>query len=195
MQLCQELGVPLAAEKTEGPSTTLSFLGIVLDTQKVEVRLPQKKLSQILEMLLTWLSKKKATKREILSLVGLLQHGTRVVRCRRTFMARMYSTTAKVKQIHFFTRLNVQFCSDVMWWHFFIQSWNGLSIICSLNPVSHNLVIQTDASGSWGCGAVLNTQWLQWKWPKDWAQQGIVAKELVPIVLGCIVWGTLLTRK
>ena len=35
MQLCQELGVPLAAEKTEGPSTTLSFLGIVLDTQKM----------------------------------------------------------------------------------------------------------------------------------------------------------------
>lgn len=28
----QELGVPLAEEKTEGPSTQLTFMGIQLDT-------------------------------------------------------------------------------------------------------------------------------------------------------------------
>ena len=30
--LCAALGVPLASDKLEGPSTSLSFLGIVLDT-------------------------------------------------------------------------------------------------------------------------------------------------------------------
>ncbi len=29
---CRELGVPLAPEKQEGPSTTLIFLGIEIDT-------------------------------------------------------------------------------------------------------------------------------------------------------------------
>ena len=47
IQLCKELGVPLAMEKTEGPSTTLAFLGIILDTVKMEIRLPDDKLQRI----------------------------------------------------------------------------------------------------------------------------------------------------
>ena len=39
-----ELGVPLAPEKQEGPSTTLTFLGIEIDTVRQELRLPQDKL-------------------------------------------------------------------------------------------------------------------------------------------------------
>ena len=38
--LCDDLGVPLALEKVEGPSTTISFLLIVLDTVRMEIRLP-----------------------------------------------------------------------------------------------------------------------------------------------------------
>ena len=44
MHLCDDLGVPLALEKVEGPSTTISFLGIVLDTVCMEIRLPVDKL-------------------------------------------------------------------------------------------------------------------------------------------------------
>ena len=79
MQLCEDLGVPLALEKVEGPSTTISFLGIQLDTVRMEIKLPEEKLSRIKETLSAWLQKKKATKREILFLVGLLQHATKVV--------------------------------------------------------------------------------------------------------------------
>ena len=39
ISLCSELDVPLAAEKLEGPSTSLSFLGIILDTERMEIRL------------------------------------------------------------------------------------------------------------------------------------------------------------
>jgi len=55
--------------------------------------------------------------------------------------------------------------------------------------------IQIDASGSWGCGAVFNTQWLQWKWPQEWTHVGIMAKELIPIIFSCAVWGPLLSKK
>ena len=44
---CNSLGVPLAAEKVEGPSTTLTFLGITIDTVKMEISLPGPKLSRI----------------------------------------------------------------------------------------------------------------------------------------------------
>ena len=127
--LCSKLGVPLAANKVEGLSTTLTFLGIILDTQCMEIRLPQEKLTWIQVKLETWLKKKNATKREILLLVGLLQHATKVVRPGRTSVARMYMTATKLQKMHFLTRLNKEFRSDLMWWHTFLQSWNGLSML------------------------------------------------------------------
>ena len=195
IQLCTNLGVPLASEKIEGPSTSLTFLGITLDTANMEIRLPQDKLLRIKASLTKWIGKKTATKRQILSLVGLLQHATKVIRCGRTFVARMYATAAKVKQLHFFTRLNKEFQSDVAWWHTFIHCWNGLSILHNFQSPSHTVTIQTDASGSWGCGAFMSGQWIQWNWSTKWLSQGIMAKELVPILLSCIIWGPQLSKQ
>ena len=44
--LCDRLGVPIAHDKTEGPSTTLQFAGIALDTINMEARLPDNKLQK-----------------------------------------------------------------------------------------------------------------------------------------------------
>ena len=190
IQLCRDLGVPLAAEKMEDPSTSLTFLGITLDTRKMEIRLPSEKLQRIKIILQ---GRKKATKRQILLLVGLLQHATKVIRCGGTFVTRLYATAAKIKEMHFYTRFNAEFCSDLMWWHAFIQAWNGLSI---LHHAPHTeSAIYTDASGNWGCGAIFDTQWLQWQWPDEWKQAGIMCKELVPILLSCVVWGSTLSKK
>jgi len=82
LHLCSDLGIP---EKIEGLS--LSFLGIIIDTHRMETRLPEEKITRIQDTLEKWLAKKSATKRKILSLVGQLQHATKVVRCGRTFMS------------------------------------------------------------------------------------------------------------
>ena len=61
-EACRELGIPLAVEKVEGPSTFPTFLGIVLDTTHMEIRLPDEKLRRIQKDLVSWLGRKKATK-------------------------------------------------------------------------------------------------------------------------------------
>ena len=43
----KNLGVPISKGKTAGPATELEFLGIILDSQKAEARLPQDKLSRL----------------------------------------------------------------------------------------------------------------------------------------------------
>ena len=58
-----------------------------------------------------------------------------------------------------------------------------------------DLTIQTDASDSWGCAAFCEGNWLQWQWPQEWLPIPIMAKELVPIVLSCTVWGSLMALK
>lgn len=45
------LGVPLAPEKQDGPCPVIVLLGIIIDTVKQELRLPEEKLRRLLDML------------------------------------------------------------------------------------------------------------------------------------------------
>jgi len=74
--------------------------------------------------------------------------------------------------------------------------WNGHSLF-RWHTLQHSvtIIIQTDASWTLGCGAVFGNLWLQWKWPLEWQPLSIMAKELVPIVSSCAVWGLKLVQK
>ena len=43
--VCATLGIPLASGKVEGPSTALTFLDIILDTETMEAPLPEEKIN------------------------------------------------------------------------------------------------------------------------------------------------------
>jgi len=53
----------------------------------------------------------------ILSLVGLLQHATKVFKLGRTLVSRMYATTVRAKKLSQRTRLTAEFKSDLLWWY------------------------------------------------------------------------------
>jgi len=97
--VCSHLGIPLAREKIEGHTKTLTLLGITLDTQNMEARLPADKLQIICKEIKAWFKKRNAKKRANLSLVGLLQNATKVVKPRRTFVSRVYATAARAKKL------------------------------------------------------------------------------------------------
>ena len=54
MQTCADLGVIIAEDKTEGPSTCLTILGVEFDSLAMELRLPQEKLSRLHDALTLW---------------------------------------------------------------------------------------------------------------------------------------------
>ena len=137
-------------------------------------------------------SQEDATKREILSLVGILQHAAKVIRPGRTFVGHMYEAAAKVQELDYFTRLNTNFRSELYWWHIFITHWNGT---CFLPLSTPTLSIQTDASGLWGGGGFFNGKWFQIQWQKEWVTQTIMAKEVMPIVVSCATWGCYLSKQ
>ena len=98
IQVCDMLGVPLAREKVEGPSTCLPFLGIELDTCLMEMRLPQEKLERLKATVAEWIPKKAATKRQLQSLIGQLVHAAKVVIPGRIFLRRMIDLSTRPKQ-------------------------------------------------------------------------------------------------
>lgn len=87
-------------------------------------------------------------------------------------------------------RLSAALKADLEWWHVFASSWNGVSMMLPEDP---GVEIWSDASGSWGCGAMWEAEWLQLGWSGcgSFYTASIAAKELLPIVLATAVWGPL----
>ena len=76
LETCEAMGIPIEAEKSEGPSPSLVFLGIELDSNDMEMRLSLEKLSNLRESLAAWHGKKAGRKHEILSPIGCLSHAS-----------------------------------------------------------------------------------------------------------------------
>ena len=182
LEKCRKLGIPIAALKTEGPSTVITFLGIELDTAAMTLRLPEEKLVRLQAEIARWKNRRACTKQELQSLTGQLQHACCVVRAGRTFLRRMFALLKGVKRSYHNVRLNTGFRSDLLWWATFLPSWNGVSMMARVSSPSHTLT--SDASGNWGCGAYSSEgEWFQLKWPEAWSEVHITVKELLPIVI------------
>lgn len=67
----------------------LPVLGIMMDTVRGEFRLPQEKIDRLLALLADWQVQRSCTKKELESLIGLLNHACKVVRSGRPFLRRM----------------------------------------------------------------------------------------------------------
>ena len=63
-ETCEEVGLLTEPEKDEGPATSVSFLGLELDTVAQEIRLPEEKLSHLRAELARWRERKACRKRE-----------------------------------------------------------------------------------------------------------------------------------
>ena len=87
------------------------------------------KLSRLKGMISTWKGRKSCRKRDLLSLIGQLQHACRVVRAGWTFLRRMIDLSTVVVELHHHIRLNKGFRSDL--YNGGISSWKaGMACRC-----------------------------------------------------------------
>ena len=120
-KLVVELGIPLVADKQDGPTMEIVFLGIVKDTLRQELRLPKDKLERLLATVAQWETRKACTRRELESLIGTLQHAYKVIPAGRSFMRRAISLLSTAHQQHHHIRLNTDFRLDMAWWSNFAK--------------------------------------------------------------------------
>ena len=113
LMLCHYLGIPMAPEKTIGPSSAISFAGIELDSVQMEARLPPDKLAKCQDLISGFLKRRKVTLREIQSLTGLLNFACNVVVPGRPFLRRLIDLTLGIRSPHFLIRLNREVEEDL----------------------------------------------------------------------------------
>ncbi|KAL5505879.1 hypothetical protein EMCRGX_G007418 [Ephydatia muelleri] len=137
LTVCDQLGIPVASEKLEGPTTALTFLGIVLDTSAQQLRLPPGQARGA-------------------------DRANQVVPAGRLFLRRLIDLSTTVRKLHHHISLNAEARADIRWWDSFLPSWNGVAMF--LDPewtAADSLQLYTDASGSLGFGAYFNGAWFR----------------------------------
>lgn len=182
-----ELGVPLAEEKTEGPATRLTFLGIQLDTVQGMSSLPRDKLATLKRMVGETLAKEKCTLKQFQTLLGHLNFACRVVSPGRAFCARLARATAGVTAQHHYIRISKGIKQDLGVWLEFLDHFNGVSMWQAPMVLGNTLQVNSDVAGSLGFGIFFNNQWCAECWPDAWERTGILRDltflELFPIVV------------
>eukprot|EP00079_Xenopus_tropicalis_P012677 XP_002939985.2 PREDICTED: uncharacterized protein LOC100487960 isoform X1 [Xenopus tropicalis] len=192
-------GVPLAPDKTEGPSTCLRFLGIEIDTIKQECRLPLDKIQQLREEVGYAQTAKKVTLRQLQSLLGKLNFACRIIPMGRVFSRNLALATAGIRQPQHFIRLNKGHKEDLGVWQTFLQGFNGKLYWQSQPRANEEFHFFTDAAGSGGFGAYFQGKWCSGPWPSEWIEDKLTSNltllELFPIIVAMELWGTQLANR
>ena len=200
--LMSEINVPIADEKTEGPTAVLVFLGLELDSINMTVRIPLDKINATLEKIKHMLSKPKATLREMQSLIGTLNFCCRAIPMGRPFCRRLINATCGLTKPFHHTRINKGIRKDLQMWQNFFQNHNGISVFHDRFWVSSDdLELFTDSAGgaNLGFGIFFKGHWCNARWPRNWYTMGITKDitvlELFPIVVSLFIWAEDLKNK
>ena len=167
----------------------MTFLGIEVDTDSLQLRLPSDKLSRLKYELSRCCHRRSISKRELQSLTGLLQFASKVIRPGRPFIRRLYAMQDIGSHPDHFIHLNLPARADIMWWYLFAEDWNGISMFWDVSKKTADVTVTSDASGSWGCGAFWKSKWFHFPWPSSLHDFPITTKELVPGVVGAALFG------
>ena len=200
LETTAELGVPIATEKSKGPVTVLTFLGLEIDTNELAVRIPEEKLKLLIRDHKFYLSQNKITLQNLQSLVGSLNFFSKAIRSARAFNRRFYDLCAKAKLPHHLIRLNKEVKADIEVWLKFLHSYNGKTYFPESEWCNNDVLdLFSDSSGSVGCGAYFSGEWVYMSWPKSWTQTNILRDitflEFIPVVLALSIWGSRLLSK
>ncbi|CAG2228931.1 unnamed protein product [Mytilus edulis] len=201
MMIFKKLNIPVASHKTIGPVKCLEYLGIILDTEKMEARLPTNKVERICEFISKIYRKRKCTKRELLQLLGHLNFASRVILPGRTFVSYLINLSCTVNDLHHYVHLTKECRTDLYFWLRFLSNWNGVNMFYNKDYISSfDMELFTDASSTKGFGGYHKGEWFSSSWSgnlelPDEKKYSMAFLELYPIVVAAILWGSKWSKK
>lgn len=144
----KELGLDLAIHKCVQPTNKIEWLGYSIDSNKMEVSIPVTKMQDFVKECSTWLSKRKASKRAIQSLIGRMNFIANCVTQARRFMSRILAALRAMGDREW-TTLSDGFRLDIKWFVAYATRGNGVALI---TPSRHRAYIECDSSLTGGGG-------------------------------------------
>ena len=165
--------------KVRSPSRNQRYLGIDIDSVKMCLSLPEDKMKKLHEELAFFTGRRKATKRQLQRLCGILAHCAQLVRGGRTFSRRIIELLSKFSPSRRYISLTLSFQMDLDWWKVFSGTFNGQARIVDTSMWG-TASIATDASGT-GYGAVNEEDWLCGCWSGEIKTQDVTADHITEV--------------
>ena len=155
------LGFHISWHKVTPPSKVVQYLGIIIDSERMELRMPMDKLERLRVLLDKYSSSSFINRKELESLTGLLAHCSQCVKGGRTFCRRLYDLYKYMVHRNLKRACITSIVKeDIKWWRSFAVSFNGISTV---NNEVYPEDIYTDAAKK-GFGAHLGRDWLVGSW-------------------------------
>ena len=187
--LLNELGLSESLDKAVKPTQVLTYLGIVFDTVKLEMRIGKDKCDELALDLKKWFTRKVAKKSELQSILGKLPWVSRAVKFSRCFVARIIAETKKFKYQTQKITLSEAVRKDFLWWQKFMSIFNGVHLLVNSEPSEQ---ISGDACPmGYGIWNPNSNEYFSSKFPiylQD-PQIAIHIKEFICIILAIKKWG------
>ena len=203
LDICTEIGFPVAMDKTFWASDRLIFLGLLIDTQRQLVMIPVEKITKAVSLINKFLRRKRKTVmiREIQQITGLLNFFGKCIVPGRAFTRRLYSLIDVKLEQHHHVKLTQETVRDLKMWLKFLQHPAVFArpfMDFTKEITANDVFFFTDASKSFrtGCGGVCKLEgqpgfWFYTPWDKVFLQEhqpSIAYLELYALVVGAVLW-------
>ena len=200
LDICESIAFLVSLEKTFWGTTWLTFLGLLIDTEKQLICIPLDKLEKGKELIQYFLNKrnKKVTLLQIQQLTGFLNFLCKCIIPGRAFTRRLYSlgTSCNKKLLpHHHVRITAECRMDLEIWFKFLQD---PLIFCRpfincFQQYAKDIDMYFDASGSGqkGFGAYCGPEWTFHQWDQEWflsAKPSIEYLELFGVAVAVKNW-------
>ena len=161
IHLLRFLGLHVSFAKVVHPAKCVVYLGIIIDSDRMELRLPEHKVIKLKNLLDYLMLKRRISKKELESLGGLLSHCSQVIRGGRVFCKRVYNLYKEItsNNARYITMTDLV-RSDLKWWRNLIDNFNGSRKIIS-QLYDHAMVSDSSLRGF---AAYLDRDWLAGTW-------------------------------
>ena len=200
LEICELIRFPISMEKTYWGSTTLTFLGLLIDTVRQLICLPKEKIDKALEKIGKVLNKpkKKITIHELQKICGLLNFLGQAIIPGRAFTRRLYAYTSGKPSLkpHHHIRITSEMRLDLELWRTFLnhqmifsRSFMDVTKIYTAQEVE----FYSDASKNpkLGMGAVCQNSWIMQQWNESFIRQkdpSIEYLELYALGIAVVQW-------
>ena len=193
----EKCGIEEAKNKACPPSTIMTFIGVLFNTEKMTIEVTPERLNEIRILLRDWLSKETASIREIQSLLGKLNFIAACVRPGRIFVSRMlkwlkvlYSKDLQKYHIPPYVK------KDILWWYKFLPTYNGVSMMLYEEWCEPDEIFSSDSCLE-GCGGFWHGMFFHTPFPEHFKQSGysINILEFYSIIICLKLWGQYFRQK
>ena len=196
LKVCSEINFLVSMDKTFWGCTSMTFLGLLLDTINQVVCIPKEKVVRAQELIHQTLSdkKKKITLHTLQKICGYLNFLCRAIVPGRAFLRRLYSVTSGKLKPHHHISITREIRGDLTMWREFL---NDQSVFCRpfmdfKGIYATDIDFYSDSSRNFnlGMGAVCDKSWMFMRWGKkvEQLEPSIEYLELFALTAAVLAW-------